>query len=156
MHLHHVLGTSQVWAHALICALAGRHGLQLHYWGCRSLFRPFGVRVYPGCGMGCVPPVPSVSKHNTDCNSLSSQVGLTHHWYVVNLNDYSFRVLLLLFLLLFLPHVFCNLRECQCACCIFNMYQWCRACLWQTLTTSCVNTCPHLNKTRVSASQPAF
>ena len=50
MHLHHALGTSQVWAHALICALAGRHGLQLHYWGCRSLFKPFGVQVYPGCG----------------------------------------------------------------------------------------------------------
>ena len=33
------------------------------------------------------------------------------------------------------------------------MYQWCHACLWKTLTPSCVNTCPHLN-TPLSQFQP--
>ena len=74
--------------------------------------------------------------------SLSSQVGLTHHLHIINLNACLFQVVFLVYSAL----CNCNLCECQCACCVFNMYQWCRVCLWQALTTSCVNTCPHLNK----------
>ena len=52
MHLHNTLGTSQVWAHALILihALAERHRLQSHYWSSRSSFRPSGVWAYSGHG----------------------------------------------------------------------------------------------------------
>ena len=57
MHVHHALGTSQVWAHALIHALAERHRLQSHYWSSRSSFRPSGVRAYSGHGQGHVPLV---------------------------------------------------------------------------------------------------
>ena len=56
-HLHHALGTSQVWAHALIHALAEGHLLQSHYWSTRSSFRPSGVQTYLGHGQGHVPLV---------------------------------------------------------------------------------------------------
>ena len=46
MHLHHALGTSQVWAHTLIHTLAERSSL-----------RQFGVRAYSGHGQGHVPLV---------------------------------------------------------------------------------------------------
>ena len=57
MHLHHALGTSQVWAQALIHTLAERHRLQSHYWSSRSLFRPSRVWAYSGHGQGYVPLV---------------------------------------------------------------------------------------------------
>ena len=52
MHLHHTLGTSQGWAHALIHTLAERHTLQSHYWSSRRSFRPSGVWAYSGHGQG--------------------------------------------------------------------------------------------------------
>ena len=57
MHLHHALGTSQVWARTLIHALTERRWFQLHYWSSRSSFRPSGVWAYSGHGKGCVPLV---------------------------------------------------------------------------------------------------
>ena len=41
--------------------------------------------------------------------------------------------------------VSCTLYIVCSAHCNLTMYQWCHACLWQTLVPSCVNTCPHLN-----------
>ena len=52
MHLHYVLGTSQVWAHTLIHALTERYRLQLHYWRSRNSFRSSGVWAYSGHGWG--------------------------------------------------------------------------------------------------------
>ena len=57
MHLHHALGTSQVWAHALIHTLAERHRLQLHYWSSGGSFKPSRVEAYSGHGQGHVPLV---------------------------------------------------------------------------------------------------
>ena len=71
----------------------------------------------------------SVLKYNAGCISLSSQAGLTHHQHTVNLNACLFQ------------GETCKLYlcVCQCACCIFNMYQWCRACLCQALTPIWIN-----------------
>ena len=57
MHLHHALGTSQVWAHTLIHTLAERRRLQLCYWSFRSSSRPSRVWAYSGCGQGHTPLV---------------------------------------------------------------------------------------------------
>ena len=35
---------------------------------------------------------------------------------------------------------------CMSSHCYSIMYQWCRACLLQTLVPTCINACPHLNK----------
>ena len=56
-HLHHALGTSQIWVHALTHALAERCRLQLHHWSSRSSFRPSGVWAYSGHEQGHAPLV---------------------------------------------------------------------------------------------------
>ena len=90
-YLHHALGTSQVWARALIHTLAERHGLQSHYWSSGSSFRPSGIRAYQGHGQGHVPLVQVYLSIILVIFPLSSYMGLTHHLHIVNLNACSFQ-----------------------------------------------------------------